>query len=83
MNCPYCDYYFKVLAANGDVTKDTVAPIVCESCGEIGLLDGGVTRTITLQELGWIKESPAYRDMILPVQQRIYAERRKRNAGRN
>lgn len=66
LNCPYCGFRFKVLLVNADNLPD-IAPIVCESCAEVGLVTDGRTERITLSQLEWLKQSPAWRDVIEPA----------------
>ena len=53
MKCPYCDFKFKVLFANGDIPD--IAPIVCEQCAAVGLLIDGKTRKVSHEELEALK----------------------------
>lgn len=43
MNCPHCNFEFKVLGMHGSTTGSlpAVAPIICERCAEISLLAFG------------------------------------------
>lgn len=81
MNCPYCDFRFKVLAMNTRaLALPDVAPLVCEKCGEVSLLiDGRPPRKVTVGELSALKESPAWREMIAPVKKLIAARKKTEN----
>jgi hypothetical protein len=63
-----------VLASNGVLASDTIAPILCESCAQIGLFIDGTVRQATPQELIWIEKSPAFKDVIEPARQAIHRE---------
>lgn len=69
MNCPYCDFKIEKLLASGPIPE--VAPLICEFCGEIGILFRGVLMKATPEELEAIKQSPAYRDYLKPAQELI------------
>lgn len=66
LHCPYCDFWFKALAANARKIPP-LAPIVCESCAEVGLLENGVARKLAPGELEQLKQSPAWKDFIEPA----------------
>lgn len=70
MNCAYCDFRFKILAANSAVIPDRV-PVLCEFCGEISLLESGILRKVTPEELAEIKKSPAWTSYLGPAQELI------------
>jgi hypothetical protein len=70
MNCPWCAFRFRVLAANADRIPE-VAPLICESCGAISLLVDMVPRKPTPEELTAIKASPAWREVLEPVSRLI------------
>lgn len=78
MNCPYCGFRFKAFAVN-DAKLPAFAPLVCESCAEVGLLDNGTTRTLSPGELADLKRSPAWKDFIEPALEIINKERAKRS----
>ena len=78
MKCPYCDFVFKKLAVNG-ANIPPVAPIVCESCAEVGLLENGVARKLLASELLALRQSRAWSDFIAPALEVINRERRKRS----
>lgn len=70
MNCPYCGFNFKILASS-ERYMPTVAPIVCEGCGEVGLLVNREVRKLRTGELEQIKQSPSW-DFISKAQKMIY-----------
>lgn len=78
MNCPHCNFEFKRFAVNGDKFPD-VAPIVCESCCEVSLVENGSIRVLTPDELVAIKASPAWADFIAPMLEVLHAEKAKRS----
>ena len=59
MKCPYCEFKFGLLAVNADKLPD-FAPLVCEGCARISLLENGVLRKISDEEFEAIKKSPAW-----------------------
>lgn len=67
MNCPYCNSHFKNFIVNAK-TLPTLAPVLCEKCTKISILDNGQIRAASNDELDAIKQSPAFRDMLKPVQ---------------
>lgn len=78
MTCPYCGFRFRVLLANEAIPADVVAPIVCESCAEVGLLENGTPRRLVDGERAALRESPAWKDFIEPALEVINRERSKR-----
>ena len=72
--CPYCGFHFKVIAVNAKAIP-AVAPIICERCAKVGLLVEGVARATTAEELAAIKQSPAWAELLEPLQQMILQER--------
>lgn len=70
MNCPHCDFEFRVFLANGRNIPD-LAPAICEGCGEISLIESGQIRKVTPIEMDALRQSPAYRKFILPAQKVI------------
>ena len=78
MHCPYCGFRFKTLAANASHIP-SLAPIVCESCAEVGLLDNGLPRKLAPGELEELKQSPAWRDFIEPALEVIKQAKEKRS----
>jgi hypothetical protein len=70
MNCPYCNFHFKKLAINDDAVP-SLAPLVCESCGEISLFTNRTVRKVNDEELAAIKTSPAYKEHLQPIQQMV------------
>jgi len=82
VNCPHCGFKFEVLAANGDITGAGAAPLICESCLKISILEpkvgtavGFTLRQATAEELVAIEQSPAWRDVIKPVRDALMARR--------
>lgn len=69
MNCPICDFQFKAFAVNSSEIPE-FAPIVCEGCGEVSLIEDGKIRTLSPHELDSVKNSPAW-EFIGPVQKLI------------
>lgn len=67
MNCPHCDFKFRLLAVSGAEEIPPLAPIICEGCGRISLLVEGEIRKATEEELSLIRESPAWRDVLEPI----------------
>lgn len=67
MNCPYCQFTFKLLAVSGAEGVPDVAPLICENCARISLLVNGEVRRTTPEELEQIKKSPAWRNVLEPV----------------
>lgn len=59
MNCPNCKFYFGAIAANASEIPD-LCPGVCERCSKVFLLERGVPRSISDEELAEIKKSPAW-----------------------
>lgn len=74
MNCPYCGFRFRVLGVVGDEIP-ALAPIVCECCAQVGLLERGQPRQATDAELVDIRQSPAWREVLEPVIKLINAKR--------
>lgn len=80
MNCVYCDFKFNFLAANGDIPA--IAPVLCESCGEVALLLNGKLRKMSPAELEAVKKSEAWKT-IEQFQLAVYRGRKARNAANN
>jgi hypothetical protein len=78
MHCPYCGFWFKAFASNARKIP-ALAPIVCESCAEVGLLENGIPRKLAPDELESLKQSPAWKDFIEPALEIINKERAKRS----
>lgn len=78
MTCPYCGFQFRAFAVN-NTDIPVFAPIACESCAEVGLLENGITRKLEPSELKQLKLSPAWRNFIVPALEIINAERAKRS----
>lgn len=82
--CPYCHFRFRKLAVNDRQLPD-LAPIVCESCAQVGLYERrpddrrGETRKLTPEELEQVKQSPAWKEFIEPALEIIEKERAKRS----
>jgi len=66
MNCPRCGFKFSVLAVNADELPE-FAPLLCEGCGQVSLLERGIPRVPAPSEIRAIKTSPAWRDFLEPV----------------
>ena len=79
MNCPHCDFKFRVLAINGNQMPE-MAPLVCESCSEVSLYESGTVRKLTPVELDYVKRSPAYCDVIAPAIEVIRRAKKAQNA---
>lgn len=60
MNCPYCDFHFKVFAVNSATEIPEVAPLVCEGCTKVSILKDGQLYTLTPEQLEIVKQSPAW-----------------------
>lgn len=75
--CPHCGFLFKILAVSGGEIPD-LAPVICEDCGEISLLQDGVIRKVTASELEVIKQSPAYLEVLKPVEDLVAEIKRKK-----
>lgn len=67
MNCPRCNFRFGVLAVVGADEPPDLAPMICEGCAGLLLLEHGVPRIPAADELIEIQKSPAFRDIIRPV----------------
>jgi hypothetical protein len=78
VKCPYCGFRFKAFAVNADEIP-SLAPIVCESCAQVGLLENRVPRRLAAGELEELKQSPAWKDFIEPALAIIERERNKRS----
>jgi hypothetical protein len=83
MNCPHCDFHFGVFAIAGSNEIPEMAPIVCESCEEVSLYESGTVRKLTSRELEFVKQSPAYRDVIAPAIDIIRRAKKAKNAINN
>ena len=66
MNCPRCGFRSEILAVN-DEELPALAPIVCESCGQVSIYENGTMRIPTPSQMRAIKESRAWRDFIEPI----------------
>jgi len=60
MNCPYCDFHFGLIVANGAVVPE-LAPGICENCASVFLVLRGVPRQLREGELEALKKSPAWK----------------------
>jgi hypothetical protein len=78
VKCPYCGFRFRALAANA-AHLPSLAPIVCESCARVGLLENGRPRTVTDAELEALKQAPVWQEFIEPALELIERERGKRS----
>jgi hypothetical protein len=78
LHCPYCGFWFRTLAVNAREVP-ALAPIVCESCGEVGLLENGVGRKLAPGEMEALKQSPAWKEFLEPALEIINKERGKRS----
>ena len=68
MNCPRCNFRFGALSSNGDIPD--LAPLVCENCGAVSMLQGGAAgsvRAASPEEIRLLQESPAWHNVIEPV----------------
>lgn len=81
MNCPHCEFHFKILASNGAIPR--IAPAICENCAELSLVVDGEIRKMTPLESEAIKDSPAYTDFIVPARRIIRAAMKAKNAKNN
>lgn len=81
MNCPHCVFKFKILIANGELPR--IAPILCESCGEVSILVDGAIRVMKSSEREALKGSPAWTEFILPALEIIRSRKRAKNAKNN
>lgn len=72
MNCPHCNFRFRAFALNADAVPE-IAPLICESCAEIAVLEdhGRSIRKPTNLELIEIKRSPAWTEVLVHVQRMI------------
>lgn len=77
-NCAYCGFRFGAFAVNADEIPP-LAPLLCESCGEIGMLENGVPRKLADGELEELKQSPAWTEFLAPALRLIEHERGKRS----
>lgn len=82
MNCPYCDFHFKVLASNAATIPDN-APVLCESCSQIGYVQQGRIRKLSEDELESLKKSPVYSSFLAPAIELIDRIRKAKNARNN
>jgi hypothetical protein len=82
MDCPYCNFHFKTLAINAPYLPSP-APIVCERCANVGLVEDGMARQITDRELAALKQSPAWAEMIGPAIKIIEEQTRNKLKGMN
>lgn len=89
MNCPYCGFQFGVLVVGGGDTVPPLAPLVCESCAEVSMLEHGtvstgfIVRKISDEEFEAIKQSPAWESTIAPAIEIIGRTIKARNAHKN
>lgn len=63
---------------NADEFPD-LAPIVCESCGQVGMLESRVARKLADGELEQLKLAPVWKEFIGPALEIIEGERAKRS----
>jgi Ni,Fe-hydrogenase maturation factor len=64
MNCPYCNFKFKVLQFKSKQVPN-LTPIICEDCAEVSLLEYGKIRKISYDELNELKRSESWNDIKL------------------
>lgn len=76
--CPYCGFVFRAFAANADALP-SLAPIVCESCAEVAMLENGVASKLAPGDLEALKESPAWKNFLGPALEMIRKEKAKRS----
>lgn len=67
MNCPRCNFKFGALLVAGSDSLPSLAPMICEGCTGILLLDRGVVRIPTDAELVEIEKSTAFQKIIRPL----------------
>jgi hypothetical protein len=61
MECPYCHIKFKAMVANAKADIRTVtAPVVCQQCSIVSLLENGTVRKLAQPEMDELKQSPAW-----------------------
>lgn len=80
MNCPNCDYHFTRMSVSGGTEIPPVTPVLCEKCCEVCLLVQGTLRKATDEELAMIKMSPAWHEVLGPVQTALIGRRRAAKA---
>lgn len=68
--CPHCGMVFHAALANADHLP-VLALMLCEGCAELSLLKDGAIVALLPGELEQIKKSPAWRDMLEPIQKAI------------
>ena len=73
VNCPYCDFKFRVLV----IGLEDLTPLVCQRCAEVSLVELGKIRKVTPAELEALKQSPAWEKVIAPAQRFVAAEKKK------
>jgi hypothetical protein len=78
MNCPHCNFRFRVLMANAASIPD-IAAIICEDCAEVSLIVCGSVRKCSADEMEALRDSPAWRNVIGPAQELIKRTRNARN----
>lgn len=88
MNCPHCDFRFRILAVSGKSPRGQelpeLAPILCQQCLEVSvLLNGEVIRKPTAPELDAIRASPAWSQVIVPAREILQRARLAANARNN
>jgi len=64
---------------NGGFPLPDVAPLVCERCAEVSLVELGKIRKVTPVELEALKQSPAWSEMIAPALEAIAAAQKKKH----
>ncbi len=78
VRCPYCGFRFGAFAVNADEFP-ALAPIVCESCGQVGLLENRVARKLADGELEQLKLAPVWKEFLEPALEIIEREKGKRS----
>lgn len=82
MNCPYCDFHFGAALSNGHWTPDVVAPILCENCAQIALLENGHIRQMTKEELDILKTAPCWKEFLEPALEIVLQNKFIQNSAR-
>lgn len=67
MTCPYCNFKFNLAALVGGNLEEMedIAPVICEMCAEVSLLEYGRIRKVNEVELFALKQSPAWKHIEL------------------
>lgn len=79
MTCPFCGFRFRVLAVFDADELPSLAPIVCESCGGVALLEDRRVRKLEPHELTAVKQSPAWAEVIAPALEAIERAKKTRS----